>query len=55
MKRMIDYSSPTTERWSPMREQVDKNVIAEWRGLRLWNLNPDIAKAIMDAIESVSK
>jgi hypothetical protein len=37
--------------FSPMRGQPDKNVINEYRGLRLWNLNPKIAIAIADVLQ----
>jgi hypothetical protein len=50
MKRMIDYSQVGTERFSPMREQRDKNIIAEWRDLPLWAIQPDIARAILDIV-----
>ena len=37
--------------FSPMRQQPDKNVLNEWRDLRLWNLNPQIAIAIADVLQ----
>jgi len=37
--------------FSPMREQLDDNIIAEYRNLRLHNLNPKIAIAIADVIK----
>jgi hypothetical protein len=55
MKRTIDFSEASTERFSPMREQRDKNVVMEWRELQLWNLNPDIAFAIADVIQECQK